>query len=100
MPRQESTFPKIGELPRLRPQTPKKTLNTPKLKRVQYGPTEGNTPEQRDSVQAGMRVRHDKFGEGKVLSIEGEGSNRAAIVFFPAFGQKKMMLRFAKLEII
>jgi len=100
MPRPESMFPRIGELPRLKPLTPKKTLNNPKLKRVQYGPTEGNTPEQRDSIQPGMRVRHDKFGEGKVLSIEGEGSNRAAFVFFPAFGQKKMMLRFAKLEII
>ena len=100
MPRTESMFPKIGELPRLKPLAHKKTLVTPKLKRVQYGPTEGNTPEQRDSIQAGMRVRHAKFGEGKVLSIEGEGSNRAAIVFFPAFGQKKMMLSFAKLEIL
>ena len=100
MPRPESMFPRIGELPRFKPLTPKKTHNNPKLKRVQYGPTEGNTPEQRDSIQPGMRVRHDKFGEGKVLSIEGEGSNRAAFVFFPAFGQKKMMLRFAKLEII
>ena len=100
MPRPESLFPKIGELPRLKPREAKKTINTPKLKRVQYGPTEGNTPEKRDGIQVGMRVMHAKFGEGKVLSIEGEGSNRAAIVFFQAFGQKKMMLQYAKLEII
>ncbi|MBO4741899.1 MAG: UvrD-helicase domain-containing protein [Bacteroidales bacterium] len=100
MPRQDSMFPKIGELPRLKPLTPKKPLNSPKLKRVQYGPTAGNTAEQRDSIQAGMRVMHAKFGEGKVLSVEGEGGSRAAMVFFPAFGQKKMMLQFAKLEII
>ncbi|MBO7542077.1 MAG: ATP-binding domain-containing protein, partial [Bacteroidales bacterium] len=100
MPRPESLFPKIGELPRLKPREIKKTINAPKLKRVQYGPTEGNTPEKRDGIQVGMRVMHAKFGEGKVLSIEGEGSNRAAIVFFQAFGQKKMMLQYAKLEII
>ena len=100
MPRPESLFPKIGELPRLKPREAKKTINTPKLKRVQYGPTEGNSPEKRDGIQVGMRVMHAKFGEGKVLSIEGEGSNRAAIVFFQAFGQKKMMLQYAKLEII
>ena len=100
MPRPESLFPKIGELPRLKPREIKKTINTPKLKRVQYGPTEGNSPEKRDGIQVGMRVMHAKFGEGKVLSIEGEGSNRAAIVFFQAFGQKKMMLQYAKLEII
>ena len=100
MPWPESLFPKIGELPRLKPREAKKTINTPKLKRVQYGPTEGNSPEKRDGIQVGMRVMHAKFGEGKVLSIEGEGSNRAAIVFFQAFGQKKMMLQYAKLEII
>ena len=100
MPRPESLFPKIGELPRLKPREAKKTINAPKLKRVQYGPTEGNSPEKRDGIQVGMRVMHAKFGEGKVLSIEGEGSNRAAIVFFQAFGQKKMMLQYAKLEII
>ena len=100
MPRPESLFPKIGELPKLKRQERKKPLDTSKLKRVQYGPSEGNSTEQRDSIQAGMRVMHDKFGEGKVLSIEGEDQSRSAIVFFPAFGQKKMLLRFAKLKII
>ncbi len=100
MPRHESLFPKIGELPKISRLERKKPLETPKLKRVQYGPAEGNTPEQRDSIQPGMRVMHDKFGEGKVLSIEGEEQSRSAIVFFPAFGQKKMLLRFAKLKIL
>jgi DNA helicase-2/ATP-dependent DNA helicase PcrA len=47
-----------------------------------------------------MRVRHDKFGEGKVLSIEGEGNSRKAIIFFDSTGQKTMMLSYAKLTII
>ena len=47
-----------------------------------------------------MRVLHAKFGEGKVLSVEGSGSNRKATIFFESAGQKNMMLVYAKLKII
>ncbi len=101
IPLQQFHFPKVGELPeRFRNFAKKKTLNTEKLKRVSYGPTSGNTDAERDSIQAGMRVQHSKFGVGKVISIEGEGDSRAAIVFFEAFGQKKLLLRYAKLTIL
>jgi len=51
-------------------------------------------------IQNGMRVKHSRFGEGKVLSISGEGSNRKATVFFNGVGQKDLLLKFAKLEIL
>ena len=51
-------------------------------------------------LQPGMSVEHERFGKGKVLSIEGEGSNRKATVFFQAVGQKQLLLKFAKLKII
>ena len=47
-----------------------------------------------------MQVKHSRFGEGKVLSISGEGSNKKATVFFTGIGQKELLLKFAKLEII
>ena len=47
-----------------------------------------------------MRVRHAKFGEGKVLTIEGSGNDRKATIFFDQVGQKTMMLVYAKLVII
>tara|TARA_B100001758_G_scaffold247877_1_gene267997 strand:+ start:9756 stop:12035 length:2280 start_codon:yes stop_codon:yes gene_type:complete len=51
-------------------------------------------------VASGMRVKHARFGKGKVISISGEGSNKKAIVFFKNIGQKNLLLKFAKLEII
>ncbi|MEC7863985.1 MAG: 3'-5' exonuclease, partial [Bacteroidota bacterium] len=51
-------------------------------------------------ITNGMQVKHSKFGEGKVLSISGEGSNKKATVFFNGIGQKQLLLKFAKLEIL
>jgi len=59
----------------------------------------GNSSELND-LQPGMTVEHDRFGKGKVLSIEGEGSNRKATIFFQVIGQKQLLLKFAKLKII
>ena len=53
-------------------------------------------------IQAGMKVLHLKFGEGKVLSIEGSEKNRVATIFFSKIDnpQKRIMLKFAKLQIL
>ena len=47
-----------------------------------------------------MKVLHTKFGEGKVMQIEGSDDSRKAIVFFNGVGQKQLLLKFAKLTII
>ena len=47
-----------------------------------------------------MEVEHAKFGKGKVISVEGEASNKKAVVFFNAVGQKQLLLKFAKLKIL
>lgn len=52
------------------------------------------------NLQPGMMVEHERFGQGKVLQVEGEGSNRKATVFFPAVGQKQLLLKFAKLKVL
>jgi DNA helicase-2/ATP-dependent DNA helicase PcrA len=59
-------------------------------------------PDPSDSIQAGMKVLHLKFGEGKVISIDGSAQNRVATIFFKDASdpQKKIMLRFAKLQIL
>jgi len=49
-------------------------------------------------IVAGMRVEHQLFGSGKVLSIEGQGDQARATVFFKRVGQKKLVLKFAKLR--
>ncbi len=53
-----------------------------------------------DSLQAGMRVEHQRFGKGKILQISQVGTNKVATVFFEATGNKQLLLKFAKLKII
>jgi DNA helicase-2/ATP-dependent DNA helicase PcrA len=48
----------------------------------------------------GTKVWHEKFGKGKVLRIEGSAPNEKATVFFPSAGQKQLLLKFAKLEVV
>lgn len=50
-----------------------------------------------EAIIAGMKVLHERFGEGKVLLVEG---NEKATVFFQGAGQKQLLLKFAKLRII
>jgi len=48
-------------------------------------------------LKAGMKVFHTKFGEGKVLAIEGSGDDARAQVNFPRHGVKWLALSVAKL---
>ena len=57
-------------------------------------------PSNPDLLQEGMRVMHQKFGAGTILSIEGAGANKKASVNFDAGGVKMLMLKFARLAII
>lgn len=49
-------------------------------------------------IAPGVRVEHHLFGEGKVLSMEGQGPNAKAVIFFKEVGQKKLVLKFARLK--
>ncbi|MBI5916255.1 MAG: ATP-binding domain-containing protein, partial [Bacteroidetes bacterium] len=60
-------------------------------------------PSPSEQIQTGMKVLHLKFGEGKVLAIDGDRDKRMATIFFPDLEvdkQKRIMLKFAKLEIV
>jgi DNA helicase-2/ATP-dependent DNA helicase PcrA len=45
-------------------------------------------------------VFHERFGKGKVIEIEYDGNNSRATINFQNSGQKKVLLRFAKLKIL
>ncbi len=51
-------------------------------------------------LQVGMNVQHERFGTGKVVSMEGVFPNNKATVFFDGVGQKQLLLKFARLEIL
>jgi len=68
-----------------------------KISKSNFENPKGNDPV---NIQPGMTVEHNNFGFGKVLSLEGIYPDTRATVFFQNHGQKKLLLKFAKLKIV
>jgi DNA helicase-2/ATP-dependent DNA helicase PcrA len=58
-----------------------------------YGSGQGSG----NDLEPGDRVTHERFGQGEVISVEGEAPNTTALINFKTAGTKKLLLRFAKL---
>ena len=52
-----------------------------------------------DAFTAGKTVEHPKFGSGRIVSTNGEGEEKIAVVHFDGIGEKKMFVAFAPLTI-
>ncbi len=59
-------------------------------------------PSANNLIEVGQRVLHLKFGEGKVITVDGANDNRVATIEFQAADEprKRIMLKFAKLQIL
>ncbi|PXX25613.1 ATP-dependent helicase [Arenibacter sp. ARW7G5Y1] len=66
----------------------------------ELGTPVGNTNAVDPNLSEGSLVNHTRFGRGKVLKIEGVGNDRKAEIKFDKGDIKKLLLRFAKLEVI
>jgi DNA helicase-2/ATP-dependent DNA helicase PcrA len=53
-----------------------------------------------NGMRLGTRVRHGKFGEGVVLTVEGQGPHARVQVNFEHQGSKWLMLQYANLEVM
>jgi DNA helicase-2/ATP-dependent DNA helicase PcrA len=76
---------------------PKSDLNIRKLKPV------GNSNQANlfdGKLTVGNIVLHERFGKGEIIDMEGSGADRKAEIKFEVGGVKKLLLRFAKLDII
>ena len=60
----------------------------------------GNTNLFDSKLAVGNIVKHIRFGRGEVLKIEGKGADVKAEIDFENGGLKKLLLRFAKLEVL
>lgn len=93
--RTESVEPRSGFIgikknPSVRP------LTTAKV----HTPSPDFKPSNTHNLQEGMKVEHPKFGFGMVQKIETEGINKKATIVFDNFGEKVLLLSFAKLRIV
>lgn len=57
-------------------------------------------PSDSDDIRVGMTVIHQRFGKGKVLTLEGVGPNKKSTVLFDEIGTKQLLLQFARLKIV
>jgi DNA helicase-2/ATP-dependent DNA helicase PcrA len=49
-------------------------------------------------LEAGDRISHVDFGEGRVMAVTGEGARRIAEVLFDTAGRKKLLIKVAPIE--
>jgi DNA helicase-2/ATP-dependent DNA helicase PcrA len=81
-------------------------INTPKpisikgLKPVGSVQPLNNFLHKNQDLKVGHVVKHEKFGKGKILNFEGEGNNKKVRIFFVGTGEKTLLVKFAKLEIL
>ncbi|WP_120201268.1 ATP-dependent helicase [Ichthyenterobacterium magnum] len=79
---------------------PPKFVAPKNLKRV----TKSNSSEKTNlfdgKLAVGNIVEHMRFGKGEVLKIEGKGADTKAEINFENGGVKKLLLRFAKLDVL
>jgi DNA helicase-2/ATP-dependent DNA helicase PcrA len=82
----------------------KPPVNNPIGKIIPKSPTPPANPNfvagDTGSLAAGMEVEHQRFGMGKVTAMDGNGDGRKATIVFDSFGEKHIILKFAKLRIL
>ena len=78
--------------------TKKKIIFRPKgnLKKITYSNKDNRSI--KVNFSEGDKVSHEKFGNGEIVKIEGLDNDVRAIVNFSKFGEKNLLLRFAKLN--
>jgi DNA helicase-2/ATP-dependent DNA helicase PcrA len=64
-----------------------------------YKPSADFVPSDTRGLKEGMKVEHPKFGFGTVVMVEEQGVERKAKINFADFGEKTLLLSFAKLKI-
>ena len=70
-----------------------------KLQKLAPSRTSHSAPEELIQLPVGTQVEHQRFGIGVVKAVEGKGQDRKATIDFKGQGEKKLLLRFAKLKI-
>ncbi|ESU25312.1 DNA/RNA helicase, superfamily I [Flavobacterium limnosediminis JC2902] len=79
---------------------PSPNLNIRKLKPVSGSAPSGSANLFDNNLAVGNVVMHERFGKGQILNLEGVGADKKAEIKFEVGGIKKLLLRFAKLEVI
>lgn len=84
----------------------KTPFETPNRKFVKMSKAEDVTPKKNFTdddnrrIKPGVTVRHERFGKGTVMNLEGEPPNTKAFIDFGEKGKRQLLLKFAKLNVL
>ena len=92
LPTDFSSAPVFGEAPQ-----PKRRVF---IERREVGEPPEVKHQRIGALEVSARVLHKRFGAGEVLELEGVGDNAKATVRFDTGDMKKLLLRFAQLEVL
>ena len=87
--------PEGAELPKFipRPVSTRQAASLPKPPAI-----EGFVPDPMSSFKVGERIEHNRFGAGIVLEISGQVPDLKARIHFDKYGEKLLLLKFAKIR--
>ncbi|HEX6892306.1 MAG TPA: UvrD-helicase domain-containing protein [Chryseolinea sp.] len=95
----ESTPPSSGYAKTLVNGIKKTISSAPTIKPSNYKAPSDFAPSDTSALKEGMKVEHPKFGFGMVTQMDFSGPDRKAKINFDDFGEKTLLLNFAKLKI-
>lgn len=103
--RSESSQPLFGreERPVFRSPMNQTPVAPRKLTKINTGvssPSPSPKSSSATGLSVGAVVSHDRFGKGVIIAIEGDGGNEKATVSFENSGQKQLLLKYAKLQVV
>ena len=78
----------------------KKPKNKIQLKRIKNYSSVNLSISNYVDINKGDLINHNRFGKGKVIETEGEGADKKAEVKFKTSGVKRILLKFAKYELL
>jgi len=79
---------------------PVSSLNIRRLKPLNSGSSSSKNNVTDANLAVGNIVMHERFGKGEIIGLEGVGADKKAEIRFDVGGLKKLLLRFAKLNVI
>ena len=102
MRRQQSPVPQYQEKKKLdRPQSPeRKPWQNGNFQIVTESMLKNASGTTAEGIHEGSVIEHERFGIGSVLSVEGDGDNAKARIRFLNFGEKTLLLKFARYRIL
>jgi DNA helicase-2/ATP-dependent DNA helicase PcrA len=79
---------------------PVSSINIRRLKPLNSGVSTSKNNVTDANLAVGNIVMHERFGKGEIVGLEGVGADKKAEIRFDVGGLKKLLLRFAKLNVI